>query len=697
MYESKFEENLYQQRRDKLQQIAALGQLSGLTYAEATYPNSYAFSHTIPELRAAYEPLTAEQLEADPIHVSIAGRIMAIRVQGKAGFAQLQQGGQRFQIYVRKDEAGDNAFALYRLLDLGDHIGVRGHLFRTRTGELTVHVASYDHLPALTFLAKAMLALPDKYHGLEDTELRYRQRYVDLFMNTGAIKSASLPPLAAEQTTHSAAPQTNVTLSQAPSEDAAILSQAPDKDAVILSEAKDPCISLAAATTPTKASDLPAINKDAVTLSEPPDKDAAVLNQAPNKDAVILSEAKDPCISLASPPSSAQPPPPAEPETPNVREVFVKRAAILRAIRTFFDDLGYLEVETPMMHQVAGGAAAQPFTTHHNALDLDLFLRIAPELYLKRLVVGGLDRVYEINRNFRNEGISTRHNPEFTMLEFYQAYANYEDLMRLTEELITFVAQEVNGTLITNFNGREIDLSQWTRLSMREAIIKFWPKAFGAVPQPETFISSETFNLLLAQAVKESHLVAFPEKTPYDPAAPFGTYLQTSEERNLIAKNRALNELMRESLKGALLGSSIAGLFEIAAEEHLIQPTIIYDFPLAVSPLSKKKPDEPDWVERFEFYIGGFELGNAFSELNDPDDQRARFEQQMTEKERGDTEAHQMDEDYVRALSYGLPPTAGEGIGIDRLTMLLTNSKSIRDVILFPLLRPQPRQSNPGE
>ncbi len=355
MYESEFEKNLYQQRRDKLEQIAALGQHNGLSYAEATYPNSYAATHTIPELRAAYDSLTAEQLESapHPIEVSIAGRIMAIRVQGKAGFAQLQQGGQRFQIYVRKDDVGENAFALYKLLDLGDHIGVRGHLFRTRTGELTVHVAKAGGHPAITFLAKAMLALPDKYHGLEDTELRYRQRYVDLFMNTGATKAAA-------------------------------------------------------------SSEVPA-------------------------EAI-------------------------EPETPNVREVFVKRAAVLRAIRAFFDHRGYLEVETPMMHQVAGGAAAQPFTTHHNALDLDLFLRIAPELYLKRLVVGGLDRVYEINRNFRNEGISTKHNPEFTMLEFYQAYANYHDLMKLSEELIIFVAKEVNGTTITHFNGNEIDLGKWTKL-----------------------------------------------------------------------------------------------------------------------------------------------------------------------------------------------------------------------------------------
>ena len=349
MYESEFEKNLYQQRRDKLQQIAALGQQNGLTYAEATYPNHYAATHTIPELRAAYDSLTAEQLEsaAHPIEVSIAGRIMAIRVQGKAGFAQLQQGGQRFQIYVRKEDVGEDAFALYKLLDLGDHIGVHGHLFRTRTGELTVHVGPGGGKAAITFLAKAMLALPDKYHGLEDTELRYRQRYVDLFMNTGATKAAATPSNASATTVENAATNT----------------------AVILSEAKNP-------ETPGHATTVSTLSATNTTASD-------------------------------------------DSETPNVREVFVKRAAILRAIRTFFDARGYLEVETPMMHQIAGGAAAQPFTTHHNALDLDLFQRIAPELYLKRLVVGGLDRVYEINRNFRNEGISTKHNPEFTMLEFY--------------------------------------------------------------------------------------------------------------------------------------------------------------------------------------------------------------------------------------------------------------------------------------
>ena len=524
MFESEFEKNLYLERQKTIEKIVALGQQA--------YPNQFLFTHTVPAIREAFDGQSAEELEAAKPEVKIAGRLMAIRAQGKAGFAQLQQGGARLQIYVRKDDVGEDQFALYKLLDMGDHIGVEGFLFRTRTNELTVHVTK------LTFLAKAMLALPDKYHGLEDTELRYRQRYVDLFMNTGHGVKA-------------------------------------EGDEVV---------------------------------------------EAPR----------------------------------NVREVFVKRAQILKALRLFFDSRGYIEVETPMMQSIAGGAAAKPFKTHHNALDLDLSLRIAPELYLKRLVVGGLDRVYEINRNFRNEGISTQHNPEFTMLEFYQAYANYHDLIALTEELIVFVANEVNGTTLTKFNGHEIDLAKWQKLSMREAIIKFWPGNAGETATAEDLTTLEGIAGLVARLRAAGMNVPFDAKEP--------------------------------------LGKTIATVFETVAEEHLIQPTIIYDFPLAVSPLSKVKPDEPEWVERFEFYIGGFEVGNAFSELNDPEDQKARFEAQLLERERGDDEAHAMDEDYVRALGYGLPPTAGEGIGIDRLTMILTGSSSIRDVILFPLLRPRVKQ-----
>src|SRR5580700_10472651 len=338
-FESEFEKNLFSERREKLKKIEELGQ--------AAYPNRFPPKQgetaiSLSDVRAKWDKSTGEELEATRINVTVAGRIMAIRAQGKAGFATLQQEGQRLQIYVRLDAVGEQAFALYKLLDLGDHIGVTGYLFRTRTGELTVHVET------LTFLSKAMLALPEKYHGLADVELRYRQRYVDLFANLDA------------------------------------------------------------------------------------------------------------------------------------REVFVKRAKVLRALRTFFDERGFLEVETPMMQQIAGGAAARPFTTHHNALDMDLYLRIAPELYLKRLVVGGLDRVYEINRNFRNEGVSTQHNPEFTMLEFYQEYANYHDLMQITEDLVSFVAKEVNGTTVTEFNGHTIDLAKWRRMTMREAIREFWPEEAGA-------------------------------------------------------------------------------------------------------------------------------------------------------------------------------------------------------------------------
>jgi lysyl-tRNA synthetase class 2 len=536
VFDSEFERSLFDLRQKKLEEIVKLGQ--------AAYPNQFPASHTVPQVRAKWDESQAEALEANRVTVAVAGRIMAIRAQGKAGFATLQQGGQRLQIYVRLDAVGDAGFALYKLLDLGDHIGVTGYLFRTRTGELTIHVER------LTFLAKAMLALPEKFHGLADVELRYRQRYVDLFSNLEA------------------------------------------------------------------------------------------------------------------------------------REVFVKRAKVLRALRKFFDDRKYLEVETPMMQQIAGGAAARPFKTHHNALDQDLFLRIAPELYLKRLVVGGFDRVYEINRNFRNEGVSTQHNPEFTMLEFYQAYANYHDLMQLTEELIEFVAREVNGSALTTFNGVEIDLSRWTRLTMREAIREFWPEEAGAKPAMAAFESAQVLQVRLHAAMSSLEKAA-------------GETARLSPERivELKTMHEAVTAVYYDSLKGIAegkgtpVGKSVYNLFEAVVEPFLIQPTIIYDYPTEVSPLSKAKPDDPAHVERFEFFCGGFELGNAFSELNDPVEQKKRFEDQLAQRAQGDDEAHQMDEDYVRALAYGLPPTGGEGIGIDRLVMLLTGSKSIRDVILFPLMR----------
>jgi lysyl-tRNA synthetase class 2 len=509
-----FEESVYQLRQQKLRDIEALGQ--------PAYPHKFAATHTVPEILGDYGEKTAEQLENPRVAVKVAGRIISLRLQGKAGFAHLQQGGQRLQIYVKLDFVGEKGFALYKLLDLGDHIGVSGYLFRTRTGELTVHVEE------IAFLAKDFLPLPEKWHGLSDVELRYRQRYVDLIMNQ------------------------------------------------------------------------------------------------------------------------------------DVRQVFVKRSKVVQAIRRFLDARGFIEVETPMMQPIAGGATARPFVTHHNTLDIDLYLRIAPELYLKRLVVGGLERVYEINRNFRNEGISTQHNPEFTMLEFYQAYADYHDLMQLTEDMLAQVARDVNGTTKAGFNGQEFDFADWQRLSMREAIIKYWPEAAAPKPEIADFAAHESVEKLVKRL--NAH---YTPHMPYDPKDP--------------------------------PGKTIAAMFEAVAEHHLIQPTILYDFPVAISPLSKNKRDEPEWVERFEIFVGGLEIGNAFSELNDPEEQRRRFEQQLKERERGDEEAHAMDEDYIRALSYGLPPTGGEGIGIDRLTMLLTDSRSIRDVILFPLLRKQQEEAEEDE
>jgi lysyl-tRNA synthetase, class II len=508
------DENIYKLRLEKLKQIEALGQQA--------YPTKYDFTHTIPQILAEYSGKTGQQLEAARVNVRVSGRIMAIRLMGKAGFAHLQQDGQRLQIYVKKDAVGEKGFELYRLLDLGDHIGASGYLFRTRTGELTVHVEQ------ITFLSKDLLPLPEKWHGLTDVELRYRQRYVDLMMN------------------------------------------------------------------------------------------------------------------------------------PEVREVFLKRGKLVQSMRQFLNERGFLEVETPMMQPIAGGAVAKPFITHHNTLDMDLYLRIAPELYLKRLVVGGFDRVYEINRNFRNEGISTRHNPEFTMLEFYQAYTNYRGVMDLTQELIIQAAKDVTGGTKTKWGDTELDWSavNWRRMTMREAIIQYWPESAGAKPGLSDFASHDSVKALV------EHFNSAHSHMAYDPNEP--------------------------------PGKTIASLFEAVAEEHLMQPTIIYEFPTAVSPLSKQKADAPDWTERWELFIGQMEISNGFSELNDPEDQRRRFEQQLSERERGDEEAHQMDEDYIRALSYGMPPAGGVGVGIDRLAMLLTDSQSIRDVILFPLLRPEKPSTTEG-
>jgi lysyl-tRNA synthetase class 2 len=507
----------YFQREKKLKEIAALG--------FEPYPTRYQATHTPATIRAAYDARSGPELEAEKIPVRVAGRIMTLRPHGKAGFATLQGDGARIQVYVKLDVVGPKLFELFRLLDLGDIIGVAGHLFRTKTNELTVWVEE------LTLLAKALLPLPEKWHGLTDIERRYRHRYLDLIANEG------------------------------------------------------------------------------------------------------------------------------------VRDVFLTRARIIRQIRAFFDARGFVEVETPMMHLIAGGAAARPFITHHNALDLDLYLRIAPELYLKRLLVGGLDRVYEINRNFRNEGISTQHNPEFTMLEFYQAYADYRDMMDITEELLTELARSVCGSTSIRYLEHEVDFSRWQRLSMREAILRHWPPQ--ALPAPTL-----------------------------DELAAAGGPRRVAERYNDFAARAAREPIPIPS--GASDGELTALLFEFIAEEHLIQPTIIYDFPAAISPLSKPKPDDPSLVERFEFFAGGLELANAFSELNDPVVQEARFREQI---ERGGDEApRELDLDYIRALCHGMPPAGGEGIGIDRLTMLFTNSPSIRDVILFPLLRPESgAQSSSGE
>ncbi len=484
------EDELLRQRHERLAQIRQLG--------FDPYGHSFEYTHTVPEILQAYANKTAEELAAEPIRVRVAGRIQTIRRMGKAGFLHLQQNGEKLQAYIKKDAVPESSYKLYELLDIGDILGVSGYLFRTKTGELTVHAEE------LIFLSKIMLAMPEKWHGLEDIETRYRQRYLDLLAN------------------------------------------------------------------------------------------------------------------------------------PEVRNVFATRSKIIRSLRRQLDARGFLEVETPMMQPLHGGAVARPFVTHHNTLDIDLYLRIAPELYLKRLLVGGIERVYEVNRNFRNEGISTQHNPEFTMLEFYQAYAGYRDLMQLSRELLRQLAIDITGSAKITYQGRSLDFGNVRELSMRQAVVEFWRE--GAKPSLD-------------------HLK--------DPA----WLLQHSKERTP--------------------GAALVHLFERHVEEHLFDPIVIYDFPVEVSPLSKTKPDEPDFVERFEIYAGGMEIANAFSELNDPQEQRRRFEAQLARKQHGDEEAHVMDEDYIRALCYGMPPAAGEGVGIDRLTMLLTDSKSIRDVILFPLLRPE--------
>jgi lysyl-tRNA synthetase, class II len=460
------EDTLFEQRLSRARQIQALG--------FRPYGQRFEFTHTIPEILTHHGGAASEGLAIDKPRVSIAGRIQTMRRMGKAGFLHLAQSGERLQVYVRKDAVSEGDYSLYEILDLGDILGVEGYLFRTRTGELSVHAEK------LTFLSKTLLSMPEKWHGIEDVELRYRQRYLDLIANADS------------------------------------------------------------------------------------------------------------------------------------QRVLRARARMISSLRRQLEERGFIEVETPMMQPLYGGAAARPFVTHHNTLDMDLYLRIAPELYLKRLIVGGMERVYEINRNFRNEGISVRHNPEFTMLEFYQAYTDYRGLMDFTGELLKQTAIDVTGSAVVTYQGETLDFGNMRRMTMREAV--------------------------------------------GDPG---------------------------------LSGHALMEAFEARVEPTLIQPTLIYDYPVEVSPLSKNKPEDPAFVERFEIYAGGIELGNAYTELNDPQEQYRRFELQRLLRAAGDEEAQPMDEDYLRAMSYGMPPTGGEGIGIDRLAMLLTDSKSIRDVILFPLLRPE--------
>ena len=495
------ESELVAQRRANFEQLRAVG--------AAPYPHGFDATHRIVDLVAQYGERSGERLDAEPIEVRAAGRIIGLRTFGKANFVVLSDGQRTVQVYVRQDAVPPADFAVFKLLDFGDQIGVGGRLFRTRTNEFSIWASS------LTFLAKCFLPLPEKWHGLQDVETRYRQRYLDLIVN------------------------------------------------------------------------------------------------------------------------------------PDARRVFEVRAKVLQAMRGFLDARGYLEVETPMMQPVAGGALARPFVTHHNALDMKLYMRIAPELYLKRLVVGGMERVYEINRNFRNEGISTQHNPEFTMLEFYQAYVDYEYLMRLTEEMLSSVAEAAVGTTSLTFGDHTLSFAPpYRRLSLRVAAAARASERLQRSVEPDMLRDADT-----AASIARALDLEVPD--------------------------------------GQGAGRTATAIFEHLCESDLLQPTFVYDFPTEVSPLSKQRADDPDTVERFELYAGGFEIANAFSELNDPAEQRRRFEAQLADRARGDAEAHQMDEDYVRALEYGLPPTGGEGVGVDRLVMLFTNSPSIRDVILFPLMRPR--------
>ncbi|MFN4292481.1 MAG: lysine--tRNA ligase [Permianibacter sp.] len=490
---------------DENQQIAVRREkLAALRAQGNAYPNDYRRDALAQDLNDKYGAVEKEALEAQGVKVKLAGRIMTRRLMGKASFCHIQDMSGRIQVYLRGEDLPEGVYESFKHWDIGDIIGVEGTLFKTKVGELSVHATR------IRMLTKALRPLPDKWHGMTDTEARYRQRYVDLIVNEDS------------------------------------------------------------------------------------------------------------------------------------RRTFVLRSKIIDAIRRFMTGEGFLEVETPMMHPIPGGAAARPFLTHHNALDMQLYLRIAPELYLKRLTVGGFEKVFEINRNFRNEGISTRHNPEFTMMEFYWAYADYRDLMDYTERLFKFVAEQALGTSQFHSQGVDYDFSKpFDRLSVLDAIVKYNPGV-------------------------------------------------TKEELATLEGVRAVAQRLKVHVdKNAGLGKAQITVFEETVEAKLMQPTFICDYPVEVSPLSRRNDQNPDVTDRFELFVGGRELANGFSELNDPDDQADRFRAQVEAKDAGDEEAMFFDADYINALEYGLAPTAGEGIGIDRFVMLLTNSASIRDVLLFPLMRPK--------
>jgi lysyl-tRNA synthetase, class II len=455
-------------------------------------------THTSKEIKDNFETLENQT-------VTVAGRLMSKRVQGKAGFSHIQDRYGRLQIYIKIDDVGEENLKEFKTFDLGDWISVTGFVFKTKTGEISVHVKEFQ------LISKSLKPLPDKWHGLKDPDLRYRQREVDLIMNE------------------------------------------------------------------------------------------------------------------------------------DVRETFIKRTQIIRYVREFLDNRGYLEAETPILSPIAGGAAARPFTTHHNALDIDMYLRIATELYLKRLIVGGFEKVYDMGKNFRNEGIDIRHNPEFTMIELYEAYADYNDMMELMENLVAYVCQKVNGTTKVMYQGTEIDLTPpWRRITMVDAVKEYAGIDFNQV--------------------------------------------KTDEEAQAIAKEKHLE--FKKAIKDCTKADVLNALFEEYAEHHFIQPTFLLDYPVEISPLTKKKRGNAEFTERFEGFIYGREVCNAYSELNDPIVQRDRFEQQAKERELGDDEAYMIDEEFMSALETGMPPTGGLGIGIDRIVMFLTDAVSIRDVLLFPTMKP---------